>query len=302
MENSKQRFIEAQRWMLDRHGVTASSRFVSLASRDDHAHVLTCGDGPDVVLLNGVGLPGAMWAPLMATLAGFRLHAVDLPGFGLTDATNFDARDQRRSAVRFLGEVLDALELDRVSIVANSLGSLWASWFAIERPERVSALVHAGCPALVLGASAPLPLRLLSARPLGRLLTRLQPPSPAQVEKFSRMAGEHPLEPELVDLLVATESLPDYRQTFLTTLNSVLRLRGSRPRFRMTAEQLQTIEQPTLIFWGEDDPFGSPDVGVRMVQLMPRAQMRVIGGGHAPWLTQAAVMGPAIMTFLHRNG
>ncbi len=60
----------------------ASSTFRVVGGR---AQVLVSGEGSPVILVNGIGTPAAMWAPLMAKLPGLRLYAVDLPGFGLTD-------------------------------------------------------------------------------------------------------------------------------------------------------------------------------------------------------------------------
>lgn len=297
----QQEFIEAQQRMLDRFGAKAQSRFVEVPSISGRAHVLISGGGPPVVMVNGIGNPGAMWAPLMAELEEFRLFAVDLPAYGLTDTARGFAGELRRNAVRFLEEVLDALELDRPAFVANSMGSLWVSWLALDRGTRVAALVHVGCPALAPGTSAPIPMRVLSVRPLGRLITRLQPPSPTQVEQMSRMVREYPLVPELIELLIATERLPEFRQTFLSTLHALLRLRGSRPEARLTDEQLRKIVQPTLLVWGDDDPFGSPVVGERMAATMPAAELQVIGGGHAPWLTQARRIAPIARRFLQEH-
>lgn len=298
---ARQGFIEAQQRMLERSGVEAQSRFVEVPSISGRAHVLVSGEGPPVVMINGIGAPGAMWAPLMAELEGFQLFVIDLPAFGLTDTTRQFAEDLRQNAVRFLEQVLDALELDRPAFIANSMGSLWGSWLALDRGTRVAALVHVGCPALVLDTSAPIPMRVLSIPPLGRLMTRLQPPSPTQVEQLSRMVKEYPLRPELIELLVATERLPEFRQAFLSTLHAMLRLRGGRPQTRLTAEHLSRIAQPTLIFWGENDPFGSPAVGERMAAAMPAAELHVVGGGHAPWLTQAQRIAPIAERFLHAH-
>ncbi len=286
--------------MLDRFGVDAQSRFVDVPSIGGQAHVLVSGDGPAVVMVNGIGTPAAMWAPLMAELDGFRLLAVDLPAYGLTDDAAELADNLRRNAVRFLAEVLDRLALDVPCFVANSLGSLWTSWLALDRPQSVAAMVHVGCPALALDTSAPLPMRLLSVKPLGRLLTWLQPPSEEQVEQLSKMVNEYPLVPELADLLLATERLPGFRNTFLSTLHALLHLRGSRPEMRLTAEQLARMDQPTLLIWGQDDPFGSPEVGERMVRAMPDAELHVVGGGHAPWLTQSERIGPIATRFLRQ--
>lgn len=294
-------FVRAQERVLARYGVAAESRFVDAPSIGGRAHVLAAGEGPPVLLLNGIGTPGAMWAPLLAELGGLRLLAVDLPGFGLTDGAPHIADALRAGMVQFVDDVRAGLGLERFAVVGSSLGSLVACWLALDRPERVTALLHVGCPALALGTSAPLPMRLLSVRPLGRLLTRLQPPSPRQVEDLSRMVGEHPLAPEVADVLLATERLPHFRDSFLATLRALVRLRGGRPDVRLTADQLAEIAQPTLLFWGRDDPFGTSALGERVAAALPRAELHVVDGGHCPWLTQAARIAPVAARFLQEQ-
>lgn len=296
----REEFLEAQRRMLARHGVEAESRFVRVPAVDGRAHLLEAGRGPELVMLNGMGTPAAMWAPLMAELEGRRLLAVDLPGYGLTDTGDRFADDLRANAVSFLEDTLGALELSRPAIVANSLGSLWAIWLALERPERVGAMVHVGCPAATPGTVPPLPLRLQSVRPLGRLLARLQPPSPGQVEQLAKMAGEHPLDPELVDLLVATERLPGFVDTLLSTLHAMLRLRGYRPEMELEGGELARLDRPNLLVWGSRDPFGSPEAGGRMTAAMPDAAIRLVDGGHAPWLDEPERVGRLTTAFLER--
>ncbi|MDR8393923.1 alpha/beta hydrolase [Aliifodinibius sp. S!AR15-10] len=300
MADTKQNFVEAQQRMLNRYEVETKSRFIEVPSISGRAHVLVSGEGPAVVMVNGIGTPAAMWAPLMAELTGLQVFAVDLPAYGLTDTTNELTENLRRNAVLFLEEVIDQLKLDQPAFIANSMGSLWTSWLALDRPERVAAMVHIGCPAVVLDTSAPLQMRLLSVKPIGRLLTWLQPPSEKQVEELSRMVNEYPFTPELADLLLATEQLPGFRKTFLSTLNTLLRLGGSRPDMRLTAKQLKQLEQPTMLFWGRSDPFGSPKVGQRMADILPNAKLHVVGGGHAPWLTQAEQIAQVTTPFLQK--
>ncbi len=295
--NTRQEFIEAQRKMLDRYSVKAESRFFEVPSIGGQAHALISGEGPAVIMISGIGTPAAMWAPFMTEVEGFRLFAVDLPAYGLTDTTKEFPDHLRRNAVTFLDEVLEGLGLESSLFVANSLGSLWTSWLALDRPNRVIAMVHVGCPAIVFDTSAPLPMRLLSAKPLGQLLTRIRPPSESQVEELSKMVNEYPLSPELADLLLVTERLPGFRQMFLSTLNALIRLRGNRPEMRLSAEQLQQIAQPTLVFWGKNDPFGSVEVGQRMVKVMPNAKLHVVDGGHAPWLKHSKQIAPNAIRF-----
>jgi pimeloyl-ACP methyl ester carboxylesterase len=293
-------FSKAQAAVLARYDVEAEERWVQAPVVGGQAHVLVAGDGPPVLMLNGAGVPASMLAPLMARLDGFRLHAVDLPGYGLTDSAPDFASDLRANAIRFLTEVLDGLGLDQVAIIASSLGALWASWLAIEAPERVAALACVGCPAVVLDTSAPLPMRLLSLRLLGRLLMTVRPPSPRQVEQLSKMVREHPLPPEIAQLILATERLPHFEDAFLATLHRLLRLRGSRPGLALTAEQLDCVQAPALLVFAQDDPAGGASVGERVAAAMVDAELRIVEGGHAPWVHHADQIAPLLSTFLKR--
>lgn len=301
MTQARDSFIEAQQRMLSRYGVEAESLFVSVPSIAGQAHILAGGNGPPVFIINGIGIPAAMWAPLLAELDGVQWYAVDMPSFGLTDTNKDFAKRLRQNAVQFIEDVLDALALQSTSIIANSLGSLWTSWLALDKPARVTSVTHIGCPAIVLDTSAPLQMRLLSNRFLGRLLTRIQPPSERQVEELAKIVNEHPLVPELANLILATERLPYFRDTFLSMLNALLTPRGSRPEMRLTADQLRQISQPTFIVWGDSDPFGTPEVGRKMVNLLPDASLHIVNAGHAPWLTRSEEIGPLVNDFLHRH-
>lgn len=260
--------------------------------------MLVAGDGPPVVVVNGIGTPAAMFAPLIAELDGVTMYAVDLPGFGLTDTTATLTDDFRATAVRFLEHVLDALGLDRPAFVTNSLGSQWAIWLAIDRPDRVAALAHVGWPAVMLDTSAPLPMRLLSVRWLGRLMMRIQPPSPRQVEQLSKMVREYPLPPEIADLLLATERLPGFEPTFLAMLHTLVRLRGGRPDVAITADQPAQVHQPSLLVLGADDPMGSASDSERLTAAAPQTDIHIVDGGHAPWLHHTDQIAPLINAFL----
>ena len=293
-------FSAAQAAVLQKHEIDAEERWIDVPVVRGQAHVLVTGEGPPVVLLNGIGVPAAMFAPLVARLGGFTHHAVDLPAFGLTDSVPELATDLRANAVRFLTEVLDGLCLERPLIVASSLGSLWSSWLAIDHPERVGGLVHLGCPAIVLDTSAPVPMRLLSTRLLGPLLMRLQPPSPRQVEQLAAMVNEHPLPPDIAELVLATERLPHFQDTFLAVLNRLVRLRGNRSELSLSVEDLARIDAPTLLVFAADDPMGGADVGARVAAAMARAELHVVDGGHAPWVHHADQVAPLVTAFLDR--
>jgi pimeloyl-ACP methyl ester carboxylesterase len=300
-EGTREEFEAAQSRLLRRSGVAADSRFLDVAAVEGSAHALVSGSGSPVLMVPGFADPAAMWAPLMARLPGFHLHAVDRPCFGLSGGAPQRTATFRRLAVDFLSQALDALGLDRVLAVGNSIGSLWTTWLAIDRPDRVAALVHVGCPAFVLGTSAPLPMRLLSVPPLGRFITALSPPSPGQVEAFGRaIAGEDfSRSPELRDLLVASQKLPGAREAMLELLHAVVRLRGARPQVRLAAGDLAQVRQPVLLVWGSRDAFGGPQVGAEAARALPDARLEVLsGGGHVPWVGHPDDVAAAALPFL----
>ncbi len=292
-------FRKARDEALERHGIEAKERMVNAPSVDGRACVLVAGDGPPVVLLNGIGTPAAMWAPLMGHLEGFTLYAVDLPGYGLTDTNADIVSDLRATAVQFLVEVLDGLRLETPHVIGNSLGSSWSFWLALAHPGRIRSMVHVGCPALVPGMSAPPPMRLLSVPWLGPLMMRLEPPSRAQVERLAKMVHEHPLSPEIADLLLETERMPGFEATFLGTLRTLLRLRGVRPEMVLDETRLGRVPHPSLLLFGSRDPMGAGRVGERLERALPNARLHIVDAGHAPYLRHSGELAPLITTFLN---
>lgn len=291
---STERFVEAQRATLAHYGLEAESRFVDVGHIADRAHVLVVGEGEPVVLMNGIGTPAAMLAPLMAAMPDRSIFAIDLPGYGLTDANRGFPDDYRSQHVGFLTDTLDALGLDRPAIISNSLGSLISTWVAIESPTRVDRLVYLGCPAIALGTSAPLPMRVLSVPWLARIVSRVQPPSPSQVAQMAKMVKQHPLPPVIADLVEATQLTPAYDGVFFPSLHRLVRLTGSRPELALTPTQLGTVDVPVHLVWGRNDPMGGPEVGARIVEALPNGSIDVVDGGHCPWLTDARAVAASI--------
>ena len=164
----------------------------------------------------------------------------------------------------------------------------------MNKPDRIAALTHIGCPAIVFDTSAPLPMRLLSIRPVGRLMTKLQPPSEHQFEQLAKMVNEHPLPREIAQLIFTTERLAHFEDTFLAVLNRLLRLRGDRPDLALAAYQLARIQAPTLLVFAENGRMGAAPIGSRMAD----AELHTVDGGHAPWLHHADQIAPLLTTFL----
>ena len=96
---------------------------------------------PPLVLLHGASSNSAAWgADVIAYSPHYRVYAVDLIGEPGKSAPNRPAWDGPAFA-EWLGDALDALEVDRTSLLGISQGGWTALRFATHSPERVTKLV-----------------------------------------------------------------------------------------------------------------------------------------------------------------
>jgi pimeloyl-ACP methyl ester carboxylesterase len=117
----------------------------TVPARGMEFHVAEAGAGQPVVLLHG--WPQHWWAwrrvvPLLAPHA--RLLAPDLRGFGWSQAPR-DGYEKHTMAEDLLA-ILDALELERVRLLAHDWGA-WIGFLAcLAAPERFAGFVALSCP------------------------------------------------------------------------------------------------------------------------------------------------------------
>jgi pimeloyl-[acyl-carrier protein] methyl ester esterase len=97
-------------------------------------HTTGTGDR-DLVLLHGWGLNAEVWQNMVPRLSPhFRLHLVDLPGFGRSQG--FGPLTLAEMAQQLLPQLPD-----RAVLLGWSLGGLVASQLALTQPQRVAALI-----------------------------------------------------------------------------------------------------------------------------------------------------------------
>lgn len=105
------------------------------------------GAGRPIVLIHGVGMQSAAWAPQIKALSKtHRVIALDMPGHGGSALLERDA--QLPDFVDWLQAALSALELEHVSLAGHSMGALIAMGYAVTYPgnlDRVALLNGVYC-------------------------------------------------------------------------------------------------------------------------------------------------------------
>jgi pimeloyl-ACP methyl ester carboxylesterase len=264
----------------------ASTSFVR--ARGCRLRVRRTGQGPALLLINGIGAPLEMWQPLVGELRGSEVITFDMPGCGLSPALG------RPLGIRQIAEVVDdllrVLGRRRVHVLGYSHGGLVAQELAYRRPDRVERLVLA---ATTPGLPAVPPNPLIAALML----------TPARY--YNRRAAE-----TIVPLIAGGRSR---RDPDVLRLNIDLRmthppsLRGYSHQLAATAtwsshRWLRRIPHETLVLHGDDDPLVPLHNGRYLARAIPRASLHVVpDAGHLLLLDEARLTGRLITSFLTRG-
>jgi pimeloyl-ACP methyl ester carboxylesterase len=101
--------------------------------------VQTEGEGDPLLLLNGMTRPLESWEPFARELHGRLVVSFDAPGVGRSPTPVLPLSIQRLAALT--AAVLDAVGLERASVLGFSHGGAVAQQLAVDFPGRVSRLV-----------------------------------------------------------------------------------------------------------------------------------------------------------------
>lgn len=146
-------------------------------------HVAERGEGPLVLLLHGFPESWYSWRHQMPVLAaaGYRAVAVDLRGYGETDAPVEAAQYSQLHLVGDVIGLLDELGAEQVVVVGHDFGAVLAWNVALLRPDRVSGVVALAVPYFARGAVSPLTTMREALGP-GFYWQHLQQPGVAEAE------------------------------------------------------------------------------------------------------------------------
>jgi pimeloyl-ACP methyl ester carboxylesterase len=236
------------------------------------------GSGPPVVLVHGAAVNGDLWrrvAPELATR--HRTVALDLPlgGHRIPLAGEPDLSLFGLAAI--VADVLDALELDDVTLVGNDTGGAICQALVASRPGRVARLVLTSCDAFrnyPPKAVAYLPAAARVA-PAMWGLSQLMRWRPAQRTPFAYGWATHrPVEPRIMDsYLGGLRDDPAIRRDFSRFLRA-----ARRDDMERASNGVGAFAGPALVVWAADDRFFPRDHGRRLADLLPQGRFALVEG------------------------
>ena len=219
------------------------------------------GNGPDdpLVLLHAFPLNRRMWAPQVEALSeDRRIITPDYPGFG--NSPRPPPQPDVRYYAEQVGDLLDALRLDRVVLGGVSMGGYVA--FACLRlfPERVSALL--------LANTRPEP-DTEEVRQARRDLARRV--AEEGVGILPKLQMERLLAPQT---LANKKAIVEYVRDIMleSSPDGVVAALGAMRERPDSTPLLREIMVPTLVVGGAEDAISTPEVMGAMAEKIPDAQ------------------------------
>jgi 2-hydroxy-6-oxonona-2,4-dienedioate hydrolase len=249
--------------------------------------------GSDVIFLHGTSghLEAFSRNIVPHVKAGFRCHAIDLLGHGYTGKPDYLYEIPRY--VDHLLAYLDAQDIGSAHLVGESLGGWVAGSLASEHPQRVKSLQLVAAGGTMANPEVMERIRTSTTRAVTEDdidLTR-------QRLHLLMFDGEKDVSEELVEIRHAIYHHPD----FVANLDNLLCLQNMEIRRRnlMTPERLARITAPTLIVWGNENPFGDVPEATRIHDAIAGSKLELFGDcGHWPQHEQAERYNPLSIEFL----
>jgi pimeloyl-ACP methyl ester carboxylesterase len=252
---------------------------------------------PPVVLLHGLVSQSYGWRNVMPALAeqGFRSIAPDWIGFG------FSAKPDRRdfaytpdAYAAALADFLQALEIDRFSLVVQGfLGSVGLQ-YALRHPEQIERLVILNAP-IAPDAKVPWKIKQLGLPLIGEVLTQ----DPLLVDRTLEGGGGYQVEDKDLDV---------YRRPFLKSSDAGRALLSTVRNLQLpqVLSEFQTgfahWQHPTLVAWGIRDPWlplSQAQAFVAQVENAELAQLEEVG--HYPQEDWHEKVNTQLLNFLRRQ-
>ena len=238
-----------------------------------------------LLLINGIGANLELCIPFIETLHEKEVIIFDIPGTGDSDTPIKIRRFKHLS--RLAKDLLDTLGYGRVDVAGVSWGGALAQQFARQYPKRVRRLILAATTAGMVMVPAKL-----------KVLRNMITPRRYISKNFMRKVagtiygGRVRRDPEMIDEMTS-RIIPPRTRGYIYQLLAGLGW--------TSFHWLHTLDQPTMLLAGDDDPLVRPVNARLMSLLIPNCRLEIIpGGGHLFLLHNAKAVTPIIRDFLNK--
>lgn len=251
-------------------------------------HYIEAGSGTPVVLLHGLGGDGSRWGPNIGELAkDFHVFALDQIGFGQSDKPL--ANYHTGMLAEFLVDFLNAVNVQKASLVGNSMGASVALYTAVHYPARVSAIVLAdggGFRSAAAPAAAAPSAEALRRRALQNSTTR------DETREFFRILFHN--KGLVTDKMVDEQLAMRLRSAF-----TISKIQEAGDRGSLSEDEVRAVKAPTLVVWGKYDELANPAGADRLERTISGAKKVIIDDcGHMPQLEKADEFNRIVREFL----
>lgn len=260
-----------------------------------------------LLLLHGGGLDSAAlsWGGIGPALAesGHHVVAPDHPGYGESPAAPWPATQER--LVEYVGEIVDALRLDRYAVGGLSLGGGMTIGHVLDRSERVTGAILLGSYGLMdhqFAGPFAVPAHVLTWLMLrtGVLsaVMRAYGSNRRRMESSLRNIIRSPERrtPELLDDIMAAAEGGTGFASFEQWQRDQFRWNRLRTNY---ADRLRSFPRPVLMIHGDRDSGVPVARAEAAAQLLPDVELVVIpGAGHWVQRDRPDVVLPAVADFL----
>ncbi len=259
------------------------------------------GEGPAILLIHGMAGSSRTWRDVLPLLArDFTVIAPDLLGHGESAKPMGDySLGAYASGLR---DLLALLEIERVSVIGQSLGGGVAMQLAYQHPELVERLGLVGSGGL--GREVNPILRLFTLPGTEYVMPLLFPgfvrDRGNDISQFVHDKGLRA--PHLAEIWRAYASLaePENRRAFIRTLRAVIDTGGQAvsalDRIYLAAAM------PTLIVWGDRDPVIPVAHAYAARDAIPGSRLEIFEGcGHFPHAEEPVRFAEVVRDFMHET-
>jgi pimeloyl-ACP methyl ester carboxylesterase len=232
------------------------------------------GEGEPILFVHGLLVDGRLWDGVAERLASrFRCIVPDWPMGSHRIAMDPDADLSPTGMAATIVAFIDALGLDRATVVGNDSGGAMSQIVTANHPERVERLVLTNCD--TFEHFPPFPFNLMP--PIARLpggMTVLAAPfriGPVARTTYGLLA-KHPIPPELVaDWLAPTMGDPAIKRDVRKFTA------GAHKRYTLeAAEKLRGFKRPVRFVWAPEDRFFPLAHAERLAAIVPDARIEQV--------------------------